>query len=126
MTLRRRTGANTITLRNRARLILLLGIAWIFMIALTVGLAYAHEEHRALADVHVVIMSPEEIDTFAKENGLALWNTALGMARWTNEKCEIYVPPLSAHTLSIWIHELYHCVAGDFHPRTLDDVGRQP
>ena len=67
----------------------------------------------AHVDVHV--RTPVEIAQLATKLGLAGSPTPLGFARWWDQGCEIYVPPLTRDTLAIWAHELRHCVEGHFH-----------
>jgi len=75
------------------------------MVATTAGMHHV--------DVHVG--SPEAIVALAKELGMDDHDRVMGMARWSDTACEIYVPPLTVDTVVIWLHEFRHCTEGYFH-----------
>ncbi len=85
--------------------------------ALTLETAAAAVE---LPHVDVHVGPPAAIVELAKARGMSDPDKVVGLAQWWSEGCEIYVPPLTWRTLSIWTHELRHCTEGYFHGQPAD------
>ena len=73
--------------------------------------------------ITVIIQSPGQIQ--ADWEAMGHEENVLGWAQWqvpangsddTPLNCVIHVPPLTAGTINIWLHEIKHCQVGDFHP----------
>ncbi len=77
----------------------------------------------AILIITAVIQSPEQIQAGWEARGND--GNVLGWAHWevlragtdlTPRNCVIHVPPLTASTFRIWLHEIKHCRDGEFHP----------
>jgi len=66
----------------------------------------------------VLIQTPADIQAGWEARGRD--GLVHGWAEWTEVEgeitnCIIHVPPLTAGTLGVWVHEIEHCRSGEYH-----------
>ena len=82
-----------------------------------VGCQWIHEPYNGIIVVHTG--TSEEIQR-GWEKATNNSTKVKAWARWRENVCEIFVPPLNTNEdVETWRHELRHCQEGYFHERTI-------